>query len=112
MARRAVTIILKGLLPEMLFGYHVSTTVVGLLTHPYKTVQDIVREKLPGTPILFPILFWVVGMFFLRLFDYLLFPLIPCIGFWWFLFIWWSCFLAFWQILLGYLYLRFISILK
>lgn len=101
-----------GVVVNTLFGYHASTTIVGLLAHPYNTVQDIVRESIPTVIIFFPVLCWVVGSFFLRLLEHFLFSILPFFGLWLFLFLWGTFFLLFWQILLAYLYVRFSKTLR
>ena len=94
------------------FGYHLSSVSLGLFLHPYQTVQLTVRQRLPLAIIFLPSLIWLVAMLLLRFFEYILFFLMPYIGVWWFLFVFGTIFLALWQLLLAYLYLRFSSILK
>ncbi len=96
-----------GLAINALFGYHVSVTMVGLFMHPYQTVQDIVRKGIPASSVIFPTLCWIMGFLVLRLIEHVLWNIVPFLGFWWFLFLWGSLFLLFWQVLLLYLYLRF-----
>jgi hypothetical protein len=100
----------QSMKPSFVFSYHVGSLLLGLLVHPYKTVQDIVRFGIPGTPIVFPLFCWVAGVFILRLIEFVVFSFVPYIGFWWFVFVWVTIFLLFWQILLVYIYLRALSI--
>ncbi len=96
-----------GMLLQALFGYHVGVVAVGLLLHPYKTVQEIVHKGIPGSAILLPFFIWTVGFLILRTLEHFLFALLPVLGFWWFSFVWGTLFLLFWQILLFYLFWRF-----
>ena len=100
-----------GMVINALFGYHVGTVVVGLLAHPYKTVQNIVRKSIPSSSIFFPLVCWIVGMLLLRALEHYMWFVVPSLGLWWFLFVWGTTFLLFWQILLVYLFLRFSSVL-
>ncbi|PWU23756.1 hypothetical protein C5B42_01875 [Candidatus Cerribacteria bacterium 'Amazon FNV 2010 28 9'] len=112
MARTVVKRATEVVVPEVVLSYHIGVVAVGLLRHPYKTVQDVVRSKIPGIIILFPIFVWMVASIILRVFDDLFFAFIPFIGFWWFFFVWVSVFTLLWQILLLYLYFRFSSVMK
>lgn len=96
-----------GMVINALFGYHVGIVVAGLFLHPYKTVQDVVRKGIPGSAILLPSFCWALGMIVLRTLEHFLFKLLPFLGLWWFLFVWGTTFLLFWQVLLLYLIWRF-----
>jgi hypothetical protein len=97
----------RSIIPELQFGYHLGAVLLGFLTHPYKTVQDVVRQRIPGTIIFFPLLIWIAGVVLLRASELILYKILPFLGFWWFLFVWYTVFLLFWQILLLYLFVRF-----
>jgi hypothetical protein len=97
----------SGMVLQALFGYHVGVVAAGLLLHPYKTVQEVVRKGIPGSAILLPFFCWLIGFLILRTIEHFLFTLIPFLGFWWFLFVWGTSFLFFWQVLLLYLNWRF-----
>lgn len=101
-----------GMFFNAIFGYHVGVVALGLLLHPYKTVQEIIRSKLPGSSVLLPFGCWIIGFLVLRTMEHFLFALLPFLGLWWFLFIWGTVFLFFWQILLFYLFWRFARSLK
>lgn len=96
-----------GMVVNALFGYRASVVVLGLLVHPYKTVQDVVRKGIPVGSIFFPLLCWIVGLILLRAIEHFLWILIPFLGVWWFLCVWGTVFLLLWQILLVYLFMRF-----
>ncbi len=102
----------SGMVFQALFGYHVGVVAAGLLLHPYKTVQEVVRKGIPGSAILLPFFIWILGFLVLRVFEHFLFSLLPYLGAWWFMFVWGTIFLLFWQLLLLYLFVRFNSSLK
>lgn len=97
---------------NLLLGYNLGVVTLGFLTHPYKTVQNVVKRQLPAACILIPSFAWLVGFILLRTLEHVLFSLIPFIGFWWFLFVWVLLFTLMWQILLLYLFVRFILALS
>ncbi len=101
-----------GMVLQALFGYQVGVVAAGLLMHPYKTVQDVVRKGIPTSSIFFPSICWGAGFLLLRLLEHFLFSLLPFLGIWWFLFVWGTTFLFFWQVLLLYLFLRFSQALR
>lgn len=92
---------------EARFTYHVGAVALGFLSHPYKTMQEVVRQKVPGTVIFVPFLIWIAAMLLLRVSELALYGLVPFLGFWWFLFLWFTVFLFIWQVLLLYLFWRF-----
>lgn len=96
-------------------GYWYSSRSLGLLLHPYVTMQTIAREHFLRPLVFLPTIVWysswVVGFLLfqtakilpLSLISNLLF-LKPILAFSW----WWATlFLVWWQLVLGYLYLRF-----
>lgn len=96
-------------------GYWYSSRSLGLLLHPYVTMQTIVREHFLRPLVFLPMIVWlsswVVGFLLfqtakilpLAIITNLLF-LKPILAFAW----WWATlFLVWWQLVLGYLYLRF-----
>lgn len=102
----------SGVAINALFGYHVGGVLLGFLVHPYKTVQDMVRKRIPTPILFFPSLCWIAGFIVLRVTESLLWSFLPYLGMWLFLFVWGTFFLLFWQILLLYLYLRFSRVLS
>lgn len=98
-----------GVILQAIFGYHVGVVSAGLLLHPYKTVQEIVRRGIPGSAIMLPTLIWIIGFLILRTLEHFLYGLLPALGFWWFIFVWGTVFLLFWQLMLLYLFIRFAS---
>jgi hypothetical protein len=103
-------------------GYWFSAYTLGLLVHPYKTVRTLVRERAYQGLVINPVIFWVGGwLVALVLSRVLLLASIyldlGLMGKWLvaglvFLFWWFSWFCLLWQILVGYLWLRFSAILK
>ena len=97
-------------------GYWFSSYTLGLLLHPYKTVRGLVRlGKLPGlviVPLVTWVFAWVMGMVGLR-FGWVLLWLLGLqatsrfvnilVFLWW----WLTAFLVLWQVVVGYLYVRF-----
>jgi hypothetical protein len=97
-------------------GYWFSAYSLGLLLHPYKTVRELVRRKTFGPMVLVPTIMWgfmwLIGMVGLR-FGWLLlwvlgleatgrFVNILAFFFWWLTF-----FVGLWQVVVGYLWIRF-----
>lgn len=112
MAHSLKTYIREGISIQALFGYHIGAVILGLATHPYVTVQNIVRKKIPSSILLFPSICWISGIVLLRLLDHFLFSVLPYIGLWWFLFVWVTSFLFIWQFLLAYLFIRFSNVMR
>ncbi|MEO8581549.1 MAG: hypothetical protein ABI425_03105 [Patescibacteria group bacterium] len=92
--------------------YSVLQASAGLLIHPYQTMQHLVEDKifmwLTFLPILLVTLFFFIWWLALQSF----FATIPYIGAWAFTLIWGGSFFVFWQVLLFYLFLRFLITLK
>lgn len=97
-------------------GYWFSSTNLGMVAHPYKTVREIVREKefspLILSPFVWMLLFWVIATSCIlagRLLSDLSSFTYPR----WFYDLlefcfWWAVwFLGWWQVLVLYLYVRF-----
>lgn len=100
-------------------GYWFSATTLGMLIHPYKTMREVLRKKSLWLSVLAPVvwglIFWlgaVVIIFSTRLIGETLVITYPA----WvyklveFLFWWAMWFLVLWQILVGYLFVRFKSV--
>lgn len=97
-------------------GYWFSAYTLGMLLHPYKTVRELVRRPVFAPMIVVPIFMWgfmwVVGMVGLRFGWVVLWVLglkatgrfvnILAFIFWWL-----TTFLVMWQIVVGYLWVRF-----
>jgi hypothetical protein len=102
-------------------GYWFSSYTLGLLLHPYKTVRALVRKRkfysLVFVPVVVWVVFWVIGMIGLRLGGIILSLLglvatirfVHILGF---LFWWLTWFMVLWQVLVGYLFIRFWVTLK
>lgn len=102
-------------------GYWFSSTNLGMLVHPYKTVREVVREKefspLILSPFVWMLLFWMIATACILIgrllsdFSSFHYPrwfydlLEFC--FWWA--VW---FLGWWQVLVLYLYMRFKAVLR
>lgn len=83
--------------------------------HPYVTMQTIVREQFLRPLVLLPVIIWatswVIGFFIFQtarvlpasLVDFFAFLKTPLAFLWW----WVTLFLAWWQLVLGYLCARF-----
>ncbi|MFC1653713.1 hypothetical protein ACFL1M_02600 [Patescibacteria group bacterium] len=102
-------------------GYWFSAITLGMLQHPYKTMREVVRKKSLRMSFLAPIvwisLLWVMSVlsiFLGRVFLSLLSIEIGEVVFLVleFLFWWGFLFLVLWQILVGYLYFRFRSVIN
>ncbi len=101
-------------------GYWFSAYTLGCLLHPYKTVRELARHTSLYPLIFTPLIFWlfsyVVGMVGLRFGWVILWVLglqatsrfITLLAF---LFWWLSSFLLLWQLVLGYLWVRFKTII-
>jgi hypothetical protein len=97
-------------------GYWFTAYTLGMLLHPYKTVRELVRLKEFGMLVIAPTvmwgLAWLVGMVGLRFGHVILVVLgllatprfvnILAFIFWWL-----TTFLIMWQVLVGYLWVRF-----
>jgi hypothetical protein len=97
------------------WGYWFGSRTQGLLIHPYVTMREIVREHflrpLAVLPVVMWIMSWVAAVVIGRIGLWLDFA-----GLWWtvplgkvlvFLWMWFTVFLVLWQMVLGYLYVRF-----
>ena len=97
-------------------GYWFSATTLGMLLHPYKTVREVVRKKALAwsvlAPVVWGVLFWLAAVViilvarFLGMFLGIFYPLViyKVVEY---LFWWAMWFLLLWQVLVGYLYVRF-----
>ena len=109
---------MKRMTAILSLGYWFSAYTLGLLLHPYKTVRELVRRPQFGPLVAVPsvtwLVGWVVGMVGLRFGDGVLgvvgVEVTPgwlvrglVFGFWW-----GTYFLGLWQILLVYLWGRFL----
>lgn len=94
------------------FLYNVVTTILGFLEHPYPTMQKVVKAQVPFVYIFFPAVLCIVGWFVARTFAAFFLRLVPLLGIWWFLEVWWLVFWGLWQVTLLYLYSRFRSTLQ
>jgi len=94
----------------MKFIYQVLTTITGFLLHPYPTMQKVVDQDVPMLYVFFPFVLCLLGWWVARTFVGFFLSLLPLLGVWWFLEVWWLVFWASWQLILLYLYLRFRSI--
>jgi hypothetical protein len=100
-------------------GYWFSAYTLGMLLHPYKTVRELVRLKsftpMVFTPLVIWLSLWLVGLIGLR-FGWAILWLLGLhatgrfINLLAFLFWWATCFLLLWQMVVGYLWLRFSSV--
>ncbi len=101
-------------------GYWYSSRSLGLFVHPYVTMQTMVRQQFLRPLVLLPLIMWlsswVVGLLifqtarvlpesFVGFFAFLKTPLAFT---WW----WATLFLAWWQVVLIYLFLRFRWVFK
>lgn len=97
------------------WSYWFGSRTQGLLVHPYVTMREIVRERflrpLAVLPVVIWVMSWMVGLVLGRVGLWL-----DLAGLWWtvpvgkglvFLWVWMSVFLSLWQVVLGYLYVRF-----
>jgi hypothetical protein len=97
-------------------GYWFSAYTLGMLLHPYKTVREIVRQPQFGLMVMTPLvmwgMMWIVGMIGLR-FGHVLLVVLGLVAtsrfvnilafiFWWV-----TDFIFMWQIVVGYLWIRF-----
>jgi hypothetical protein len=97
-------------------GYWFSSYTLGLLLHPYKTVRELVRKPAFGPMVAVPLVMWgfmwVVGMVGLR-FGWVLLWILGLkatarfVNILAFLFWWLTMFLVMWQVVVGYLWVRF-----
>jgi hypothetical protein len=97
-------------------GYWFSAYTLGMLLHPYKTVRELVRREAFGPMVLVPVFMWVVmwllGMVGLR-FGWLILWVLGLdatprfVNILAFLFWWMTFFAGMWQVVVGYLWVRF-----
>lgn len=90
----------------LLFFYKSCATIIGFLAHPYQTTQRVVAKDIPVSLMFFPLLLCFLGWYLARTQASLFLSLVPFVGFWWFLEVWWLLFWGMWQITLLYLYWR------
>ena len=98
-------------------GYWFSAYTLGMLLHPYKTVRELVRRPQFGPMVVVPsvtfLVGWVLGMVGLRFGGVILVILRQDATPMWlveslaFVFWWATIFLSMWQLLIGYLWVRF-----
>jgi hypothetical protein len=97
------------------WGYWFGSRTQGLLVHPYITMREIVREQFLRPLTVVPVVMWVgswiialvlarVGLMFGLQYAWWAAPVGKTLVFLW---MWMGVFLAIWQLLLGYLYVRF-----
>jgi hypothetical protein len=91
-------------------SYGALATILGFLTHPYTTMQKVVGKHIPLVFIFFPALFCLLGWLTAKELAWLFLDILPFVGLWWFLEVWWLTLWGLWQITLVYLYLRFNSV--
>lgn len=100
------------------WGYWFSSRTQGLLIHPYITMREISRERFLRPLVLLPIVIWAM--------SWLVAVVMGRVGLWFsfdarwwsvpmgrilvFLWIWGTFFLSLWQVILGYLLVRFRSL--
>ena len=87
--------------------YSIGQASLGLLLHPYQTMQDLVESGVFIWLSLLPFGLWMVGGGLWMVGNRLFFQTLPFIGLWIFALLWFSLFLLLWQILLLYLLVRF-----
>jgi hypothetical protein len=99
-------------------GYWWSAYTLGLLLHPYKTVRELKRNKRFGPMVVTPLVLWgiawAMGMVGLRFGHVLLLVLglvatprfVNILAF---LFWWLTTFMFLWQVVVGYLWVRFLK---
>ena len=97
-------------------AYWFSAYTLGMLLHPYKTVRELRRKPQFGPLVVVPMVvwgvFWVVGMVGLRFGWVVLWGLgleatVRFVNILAFMFWWITVFLGLWQIVVGYLWVRF-----
>lgn len=97
------------------WGYWFSSRTLGLLSHPYITMREIVREHFLRPLAVLPTVIWIM--------SWVVAVIIGRVGLWFeiqdsvwavpvgrglvFLWVWLSWFLLIWQVVLSYLYVRF-----
>ena len=97
------------------WGYWFGSRTQGLLIHPYITMREIAREKFLRPLVFLPVVIWLmswivaiivgrIGLWFSLEDQAWTVPLGKIVVFAW---VWGSCFLLLWQVLLTYLYVRF-----
>lgn len=84
--------------------------MLGFLTHPYPTMQKVVKHDVPFIYIFFPAGLCFLGWFVARTFAFIFLAVLPLVGIWWFLEVWWLTLWGLWQVTLLYLYFRFSSV--
>jgi hypothetical protein len=92
------------------FSYGVISTILGFLTHPYQTMQKVVSKDIPIAFLFFPLVFCLIGWLLAHELAWAFLDLLPLLGLWWFLEVWWLCFWSLWQVTLLYLFWRFSSL--
>ena len=102
-------------------GYWFSALSLGLLTHPYATLRKMIRDRvlrpLVFLPLVASLVMWAATMILVRLGGLILlvlgisFPVGVSVGLG-FLFWWVAWFMVLWQVVLGYLFVRFWVVLR
>lgn len=80
----------------------------GFFLHPYQTMRQIVRDRVFAWTIGMPLIFWAVLILVWRIGWSFLFTIIPFSVFWLFLALWISGSILLYQLLLLYLFYRFL----
>lgn len=93
-------------------SYGIISTILGFLTHPYSTMQKVVEKHIPIAFIFFPAVFCLFGWLVAKELSWLFLRILPFVGWWWFLEVWWLSLWTLWQFTLLYLYIRFSTIHK
>jgi len=97
-------------------GYWFSATTLGMMTHPYKTLREVVRRKALWwsvlTPVVWGSVFWVGAVMLILMARFVSGVTGILYGNWLYLLaevvFWWAMwFLGLWQMLVGYLFFRF-----
>ena len=97
------------------WGYWFSSRTLGLLTHPYITMREITRERFLRPLVIMPVVWWILswivavvigrmGLWFGLNESLWTIPVGKGLVFGW---LWGTVFLGLWQVVLGYLYVRF-----
>lgn len=89
------------------FVYSLFEIVQGQLIHPYQTMRQLVRERVFVWMVFSPVFLWLVSVAVWKVIELLMYSVFPYAGFWLFLALWFSVGIGLYQILLGYLLLRF-----
>lgn len=88
-------------------AYSLFEIVQGQLIHPYQTMRQLVRERVFVWMTFSPVFLWLFSLGVWKLIEVILFTLLPFPGFWLFIALWFTVGIGLYQLLLGYLFLRF-----